>query len=248
MNSLFIAGTEAQVGKTVVLSALVAYCQRYTRQRVGVMKPIDCQRKSVLDADLFKQQFDLDQTSAQITPILLSEMLPVSMVRNTAQSTEDAQATTQSSQIELDLLWRQFQALQQQRDLVLLEGWGGLGSPLSPETTVADLAWDWRLPTLLVVPVQPGAVAHAVANVALAQQSRLHLKGIILNEVQPCTPQDREDWVSVELLQSLTRKPILGYLPHLADPQDQTSLIQAAANLELEGLLPGLESAFSIQS
>jgi dethiobiotin synthetase len=246
LNTLFIAGTEAQVGKTVVLSALVAYWQRYTGQRVGVMKPVDCQidaqldtqPQSGLDADFLRQQFDLNQTSDQITPVLLTESLP----------SASGKAQGKSSQIELDLLWRQFQTLQQQRDLVLLEGWGGLGSPLSFETTVADLAWDWRLPTVLVVPVQPGAVAQAVANVALAQQSRVHLKGIILNEVRPCSPQQRADWIEIGLLQSLTRKPVLGYIPHLANPQAHDSLIQAAANLELEGLLPGLETAFSIQS
>jgi len=66
---------------------------------------------------------------------------------------------------------------------VLVEALGGLGSPVSEEFTVADLA-EWRLPTVLVVPVKLGAIAQAVANVALARPSRVHLKGIVLNCVQ----------------------------------------------------------------
>jgi len=60
---------------------------------------------------------------------------------------------------------------------VLVEALGG--SPVSEEFTVADLA-EWR-PTVLVVPVKLGAIAQAVANVALARPSRVHLKGIVLN-------------------------------------------------------------------
>ncbi|MFM7427945.1 MAG: dethiobiotin synthase [Elainella sp.] len=243
MQSLLITGTAAQVGKTVVLTALMAYWQRYTRRSVGVMKPLDWvpnsasrdqpgangdQGRSYPDAELFQQLFQLDQPTEQITPILLSgPALPPT--------------TAEQTGLDLDLLWRQFQQLQQQHELVLLEGWGGLGSPLTAETTGADLAWDWRIPTILVVPVEPGAVAQAVAHVALANQARVHLKGIVLNEVRPCSRQDHADWVPTRLLQSLTRKPLLGCIPHLANPRDLNSLTQAAADLELELLLPGID-------
>jgi len=138
----------------------------------------------------------------------------------------------------LEKTWHQFEVLSQQHEFVLLESLGGLGSPITYETTVADLAWDWRLPTLLVVPVQPGAIAQAVANVALARQCRVHLKGIVLNCVRSCHAQEREDWASIDLLQSLTQKPVLGCIPHLADPTDLSKLIQVASNLTLERIMP----------
>ena len=40
------------------------------------------------------------------------------------------------------------------QDLVFAEALGGLGSPVTWELTVADIAADWRLPTILVVPVK----------------------------------------------------------------------------------------------
>ncbi len=249
MHTLLIAGTDAQVGKTVVLTALMAYWQRYTGHLVGVMKPVDLvpepssddrpglsfsQTRSSPDAELFQRLFQLNQSLEQITPILLSG--------STLPPTAAEQA---GLAIDLDLLWRQMQQMQQQHELVLIEGWGGLGSPLTTETTGADLAWDWRMPTVLVVPVQPGAVAQAVAHVALANQARVNLKGIVLNEVRPCSRQDRANWAPTRLIQSLTRKPVLGHISHLADPQDLNSLVQAAANLDLELLLPGIERVFS---
>lgn len=75
-----------------------------------------------------------------------------------------------------------------------------------------------------------------MANVALARQSRLHLKGILLNAVQPCSSQDWQDWAPVDLIQSLTRKPVLGCIPYLDDPLDQAKLIKVASDLELEML------------
>lgn len=228
MNTLLIAGTDAKVGKTLVVMALIAYWQRYCHHRLGVMKPIES-RNSIdeRDCEQLKRLFNLEQSITEITPIALQTtgLLPIAAERAGVQ-------------IELEAVWQQLQQLQQQRDFVLIEAWDGLGSPLTPETTVADLAWDWHLPTLLVVPVQPGAVAQAVANVALAQQARIHLKGIILNAVQPCHPQDWDEWAPIDLIQSLTRKPVLGCIPHLENPFDLAKLVQVAANWELERLLP----------
>lgn len=216
--------------------ALLAYWQRYCGARpLGVMKPVECRRNDDLterDGEKLCRLFNLSQDMSDITPISLQ-----------GGTLPPLAAAHAGVQIDLEGLWQRFQQLQQQKDLVLLEAWGGLGAPLTFETTVADLAWDWQMPTVLVVPVQPGAVAQAVANVALAQQARVHLKGIILNSSQPHQRQDREDWAPVDLIQSLTRKPVLGHVPYLEDPTDLSKLAQVAAEWQLERFLPRLESA-----
>lgn len=235
MNTLLIVGTEAQVGKTVVMSALIAYWQRYCNSRqLGVMKPIDCPvPQHDPDSVLLTNRFQLDQSPEEITPFScqatgqLTGLLPMLTGRS-------------NDRLDLEQIWHRFQQLQQQRDFVLLEAWGGLGSPLTARTTIADLAWDWQLPTLLVVPVQPSAVTQAVTNVALARQARVHLKGIVLNAVQPCRPEDWEEWAPIDLIQSLTQKPVLGCLPHLDHPDSIEDLAKVAGDWELERLIPEL--------
>jgi dethiobiotin synthetase len=91
---------------------------------------------------------------------------------------------------------------------------------------------------VLVVPVKLGAIAQAVANIALARSSGVQIKGIVLNCVNPCSDEEIADWTPVELIQSLTNVPILGILPHLADPTDLLKLAQVASELDLERLLP----------
>ncbi|NJL88098.1 MAG: AAA family ATPase, partial [Leptolyngbyaceae cyanobacterium SM1_1_3] len=48
--------------------------------------------------------------------------------------------------VELEKIWHSYEVLCQTKDFVLVEGLGGLGSPVTYETTLADLAWDWRIP------------------------------------------------------------------------------------------------------
>jgi dethiobiotin synthetase len=226
LNALLIAGSDFGVGKTVLVSVLAAYWQRYLGARsLGMMKPIDC---GTGDAQRFQQQFFLEQSPEQTNPIRFEAKLPAPIA-----------ALRENQRVELEKMWRSFESLSQQKEFVLLEGLGGLGSPITEEMTVADLAWDWRIPIVLVVPVQRGAIAQAVANVALANQARIHLKGIVLNCVQPCHAQEIEDWTSADLLQSLTQKPVLGCIPHLSNPTDSSKLAQVASQLHIERLLPG---------
>jgi dethiobiotin synthetase len=109
--------------------------------------------------------------------------------------------------VNLSVVWQAFEALRQKRQVVL------------------------------VVPVKLGAIAQAVANVALARQSGVHLKGIVLNCVQACSDEEIADWTPIDMIQSLTNVPVLGVLHHLADPTDLTKLAQVASNLDLERLL-----------
>ncbi|MDX2213095.1 MAG: dethiobiotin synthase [Oculatellaceae cyanobacterium bins.114] len=227
MNALLIAGTDACVGKTVLTMALAAYWQTYcVPRRLGVMKPIDASVGGG-DRDRYAQQLTLGQTPDEITPLHFDSSLVPPI------------AAAQSGQkIKLDKVWRVFETLCQSRDFVLVEGLGGFGTPITAETTMADLAWDWRIPIVLVVPVQPGAIAHAVAQVALAQQSKAYLKGIVLNCVQPCTEENIMDWVSPAIIQSLTRKPVLGCVPYVADLADVSKLAQITSSLDVERILP----------
>ena len=222
LNALLIAGTDTDAGKTVLTTALAAYWQTHcTSQSLGIMKPI---QSGVGDCELYHQLFSLDRS--EVTPLYFEAPLAPPLA-----------AEQEGRRVELDKAWQAFETLQQKYDWVLVESLGGLGSPVTRETTVADLAWDWRLPTVLVVPVRLGAIGQAVANVALARQSRVHLKGIVLNCVQPCSQADIDNYAPADLIRSLTNIPVLGLIPYLSDPTDLKKLAQVAANLSLEQLI-----------
>ncbi|NQZ64665.1 AAA family ATPase, partial [Crocosphaera sp.] len=90
---------------------------------------------------------------------------------------------------------------------------------------------NWGLETVLVVPVKLGAIAQTVANVALARQHNVNLKGIILSCSQPISEQEIVDFTPISLLESLTKIPILGMIPYLENIEDISKLAHVASNL-----------------
>ncbi|MEH2264596.1 dethiobiotin synthase [Nostoc sp.] len=223
LNTLLITGTDTEAGKTVLTTALAAYWQKYYPQRSwGIMKPI---QSGIGDREWYQKLFALEQSSEEITPLYFEAPLapPIAAAR-------------ENRRVDLGVVWQALSKLRSQRDFVLVEALGGLGSPVTEELTVADLAAEWRLPTVLVVPVRLGAIAQAVANVALARQSRVNLKGIVLNCVQPRTDAEIADWTPPQLIQSLTNTPVLGCLPYLDNLTDLDKLAQIASDLDWETL------------
>ncbi|MEO0375413.1 MAG: dethiobiotin synthase [Cyanobacteria bacterium P01_A01_bin.17] len=208
----------------MVTSALLAYRQKYlAHQRWAIYKPL---QSGTGDGEHYQRSFELTQPLETVNPLRFKEPLAPPIA-----------ALQEGKTINLGLAWQTLQMLQQSHEQVLVEGVGGLGSPLTQELTVADLARDWRLPTLLVIPVRLGAIGQAVANVALARQAGLTLRGIVLNCVESRTADQVANWAPVDLLQSLTQVPILGMLPYLEDWSNLDRLAAAATQLNLELLL-----------
>ncbi|MEY2913208.1 MAG: ATP-dependent dethiobiotin synthetase BioD [Cyanobacteriota bacterium] len=228
LKTLLITGTDTEAGKTVVTTALAAYWQKYNPQRsLGIMKPI---QSGMGDRELYQTLFSLEQSPEEITPLYFQAPLAPPIA-----------AAKENRQVDLAIVWRTLLALQKQRDLVLIESLGGLGSPITDELTVADLAGEWRLPTILVVPVRLGAIANAVANVALARQTKINLRGIVLNCIQPRQEEEIADLTPVGLIQSLTNIPVLGCIPYVENPQDLEKLAEIAASLDWETLYANLQ-------
>lgn len=226
LNTLLITATDTEAGKTVLTTALAAYWQKYYPQLSwGIMKPI---QSGFGDRELYQQLFALNQSESEITPLYFQAPLAPPIA-----------AAKENRPVDLAVVWQTFSQLRSQRDFLLVEALGGLGSPVTEELTVADLAGEWRLPTVLVVPVKLGAIAQAVANVALARQAKVNLKGIVLNCIQPRTDAEIADWTPSDLIQSLTNTPVLGCLPYLDNPEDLDKLAQVASHLDWERLGTG---------
>lgn len=224
MKTLLITGTDTEIGKTVVTLALIAYWQKYlSLDKLGVMKFI--QTGVGGDSHLYQQLFALEQLPALINPV--SYETPVA---------PPVAAEQENRPIDLTTIWQALTSLGQTRELVLIEALGGLGSPITWEMTVADIAAAWRLPLVLVVPVKLGAIAQTVANVALARQHQIPIKGIIFNCLTPEAESRQAEWTPAERISNLCQVPCLGTIPYLSDANDLEKLAQVASNLELEYL------------
>ena len=220
MKTLLITGTDTDTGKTIITASLRAYYQNYfPNLNVGLMKLLQTGAEG--DRQFYQQLFP-----DVIVPLCFSLPLAPPLA-----------AARENKCIDLDILWQALTNLKSEKDLVLVESLGGLGSPVTDELTVADLAGSWRLESILVVPLKLGAIAQTVANVALARQTKVKLRGIILNCVNPCTDEQIADWAPIDLIESLTEIPVLGVFPYLTELTNLEKLAQTASQLNLEWLM-----------
>lgn len=211
-KSLMIAGTNLGVGKSLLVRSLTAYAHAHYPQR------------SINTLKLIETGTTIPSTNA---PIHFSAPLVPPL------------AAVQAEQnIDLGKLWQVYSQHCQETDLLLVEGWGGLGDGITWEITGADLAQDWRIPVVLVIPLGVGAIATAVAYAALAKTRQLKLVGIIFNCLQSYRAARLEELCPIDLIQSLTQVPVLGILPYLLNLEDESKLAQVVSSLDLEILLP----------
>ncbi len=231
MTTLLIAGTDTDVGKTFVTIALAVYWRKYRLHDDINLKKIlsifKLMQTGVGDVELYSRLFANAEEIEILTPLRFDAPLAPPIA-----------AAKEGRVIELGKVWQDFTVAQEKSDLVLLESLGGLGSPVTDELTVGNIAADWRLPTVLVVPVRLGAIAHTVANVALARSLKIDLKGIILNCSQLEAVGRIDDLTPIDMIQSLTQVPVIGTLPYAKDWENSDHIAQKVANWDLELILP----------
>ncbi len=219
-SAFFITGTDTGVGKTILTASLAAYYQtHYPDGRLGVYKPI---QSGVGDREYLQTTLKLDQSLEQITPLFFETPVASAIA-----------AQRENKEIDLGLIWQQYQVLRAEADFLLVEGMGGLGSPITWEYLVADLAKDWRIPTILVVPVRLGGIGQAISNLALANQKQIKILGIVLSCGDSESANYLNDWTPIDLIENLTNIPVIGVLPFVSDLSDRAALSQAASQLNL---------------
>jgi len=207
MTSLFVTGTDTEVGKTRMSVALMSLLQQQGK-RVAGMKPIasGCE---LSDAGLRNE--DALALMAQSDVVL-----PYDVVNPFAFEPAIAPhiAAGQSDKvIDLNHILEQYQLISSRADSVVVEGAGGWFVPLNEQATLADLAVKLALPVVLVVGVRLGCINHALLSVEAIKASGLPLYGWIANTVEPNSESD----AIVSSLKTRIDAPCLGVVPHLAE-------------------------------
>ena len=93
-------------------------------------------------------------------------------------------AAAEGKRLDADLLRRGLDIWLERSDVVLVEGAGGLMSPLGEDEFVADLAYDFGFPLVVVADNRLGAINHVLQTLITAATFRdgLPVAGIVLNQ------------------------------------------------------------------
>ena len=172
---LFVTGTGTGVGKTYV-ACLIARTIAASGKRVGVYKPVESgvERTDGSDSQLLAAAAGRAGEEGRTCP----QQFRAPLAPHLAAAGEDRQ-------VDEDLLRSGIYYWQQRSDFVLIEGAGGLMSPLSPNEYVADLAIDLGYPLLVVAPNTLGVINQTLQTLIAASTFRdgLEVAGIVLNDL-----------------------------------------------------------------
>lgn len=214
LRGLFIAGTDTDVGKTYV-GCLVA--RRLVEQgvRVGVYKPAASGCR--LEAGQLVSDDACALWQAAGSPGELDRVCPQ---RFAAPLAPPAAARAAGRAVDARLLRSGLGYWIERSDLVIVEGAGGLLSPIGEADLVADLAADFRLPLLIVVRNAIGAINQALQtlHVAATYRRKLPAAGVVLNRPSPAA--DASAAGNASELARWTRVPVLADVPYGATEID----------------------------
>ena len=227
MKSLFISGTDTDVGKTYVAAGLAVTLRRLGID-VGVMKPFaagTAQKKGFKSEDV-----EILANAAQVKDaekLLNPQFFPIAASPYTAWINLKIKP-------QINSILSSFKTLSKIHTMMLVEGMGGIMTPILKNYFVIDLIKDMKTPTILVTRTKVGTVNHTIMTVQMCQKYKIPLKGIIINDF------DSDGYNAQELtrdLKSLTQIPILGSIPFIKDMSDASMHRIFKKNLNLKLLL-----------
>jgi dethiobiotin synthetase len=135
--------------------------------------------------------------------------------------------------INIDSVMERFEKLQAMCDVVLVEGIGGILTPILKNYSIADLIKDMNLDTLVVTSSRIGTVNHTLLTLNAAQQYGLKVRGLIINNTNP----DGYDVDELKTdLRNLSGVDVLCTVPHL----DNVKISEVAEILKRSNLISQL--------
>jgi dethiobiotin synthetase len=198
LSGFFITGTGTEVGKTYV-AALIARQLAAVGVRVGVYKPA----ASGCRDDVSDDAVALWEAAGR--PLTLDDVCPQ---RFTAPLAPHLAAREESRRVDAALLRSGYEVWRETYDFVLVEGAGGLMSPLSDDDYNADLARDLGLPLVIVAANRLGVINDVMQTLITAEAKGLRVAGVVLNDTSANGDASRAT-NAAELTQRMSA-PLLG--------------------------------------
>lgn len=208
-RGLFITGTNTGVGKTYV-GAMIARALVAEGHRVGVYKPVEsgCRREGntliAADARQLWEAAGMPGDRSRVCP----QRFEAALSPPQAAALENKRVDSQLLRSGLDY-WRE------RSDFVLVEGAGGLMSPLSAKDYNADLAVDLGLPLLIVAVNELGAINATLQTIITARvvAPKLPIVGIVLSQTERRT-DDRSMKTNASDIADCSEAPLLAALDY----------------------------------
>ncbi len=226
MKSLFIAGTDTDVGKTYIAAGL-AVAFRKMGIDVGVMKPFAAgraEKKGYKSEDIVI----LSRAAKACDPekLVNPQFFKIPASPYTAWK-------TLKTKPKVSTILSSFKKLTKLHDMILVEGMGGIMTPILKNYYITNLIKEMKIPAVIVTRSKIGTVNHTIMTCKMCEKYKIPVKGIIINnfdEGYPI-PELKRD------LQNLTGIKVLGSIPFIKNKSDASLYRIFKKNIDLKSLL-----------
>jgi len=226
LQSLFITGTDTDVGKTYITAGLAASFYEMGID-IGVMKPFaagTAQKKGFKSEDvkILSDAAHVDDPENLINP----QFFPIPASPYTAWK-------KLKTKPKISTILSSFKKLSKLHDTMLVEGMGGVMTPILKDYFITDLIKQMKIPTIIVTRTKVGTVNHTLMTVMMCKKYKIPIKGIIINNFDDGYPVNQ----LTKDLENLTGVKVLGSIPFIKD-MDNASLHKIfKKNINLKSLL-----------
>ena len=201
-KKIFITGTNTEVGKTFVTKNLIERIQ-LKGYSVSPYKPVEtgCIEKSLTliprDSMIYFRAINKKIALDQINPYRFLE--PISPAAAIKRSKRKVTINDYLSKLK-DL---------PNSDLTIIEGAGGLCSPLAPDGYNIDLIRKAKVSTVLVAKDEIGVINNVILSLSMLQKYKIKVLAIVLNRKVSSQPDGMNNYQEIK---SLTKVPLIQIL------------------------------------
>ena len=205
MKSLFVTATDTDIGKTYVCAG-IAHSLKKLGIDVGIMKPFACGVKqktgfSSKDLSILSNAINISDPEEFVNPFFF----PIPASPYTA-------AKKLGVKIDIKHVMKCFSELNKVHDMILVEGIGGIMTPILKNYAIIDLIKELDINTVIVTGSKIGTINHTIMTCNMCKNLKIPVKGLIINNFDstgyPISELKRD-------LSELTNLPVLCSLPHL---------------------------------
>ena len=226
MKSYFITGTDTGIGKTCVVAGLARLLEQ-NKINVGVMKPFASGSTQGTkfrsnDVEILVDAARVDDPEDLLNPyFFLIPSSPFSAARRLGIT------------IDINMVLERFKKLRNHHDVVLVEGIGGILTPILRNYYVIDLIKDMNLETIIVTSSKIGTVNHTLMTCKMCKKYNITIRGLMLNVNDAgYNPDDlKHD------LEDLTGIQVIGTIPRLEPFKIETFSQIISKNMDLKSLI-----------
>jgi dethiobiotin synthetase len=211
-SGLFITGTSTEVGKTQV-AAMIARALVREGRKVGVYKPAASGCHDTREGRVSEDALALWEAAGRpdVLERVCRYMFLAPLAPHLAARLESCEV--QPTELRSGIMsWRAIS------DIVLVEGSGGLMSPLSDVLYNIDLAVEFGYPLVIVAPNELGVINATLQTVitARAKAPQLRIAGVVLNQASR-RENDASIASNAEELAARCDAPLLAIVEHGAE-------------------------------